>query len=170
MYVSQNMKLGPQNRLFNHILQLGLNTPRPPTSPGPIMGPTRLLLPCPPFPVPHRMPAGGRSHERASQTCALFPACLHSYSPNPSGGSRRPSTGGRWRAAAQHWRRGLAAAARSGQHPAAKQAADQRRAVAAGGPQPGSGPSSARRHAWRWVPPWRSAAGLGSSFFFPQRF
>ena len=114
----------------------------------------------------HRTPAGGRSHERASQTCALFPACPHSYFPNPSGGSRRPSTGGRWRAAAQHWRRGLAAAARSGQHPAAKQAADQRRAVAAGGLQPGSGPSNARRHA-RGVGclPGRSAAGLGSSFF-----
>ena len=169
MYISQNMKIGPQNRLFNHNFQPGLNTPPRPTSPGPITGPTRL--PCPPFPIPHPTPtAGGRSHERASQTCALFPACLHSYSPNPSGGSRRPSTGGRWRAAAQHWRRGLAAAARSGQHPAAKQAADQRRAVAAGGPQPGSGPSSAGG----------ARAGLGASLgagrpgsdlpFFPQRF
>ena len=108
MYISQNMKIGPQNRLFNHNFQLGLNTPPRPTSPGPITGPTRL--PCPPFPVPHPTPtAGGRSHERTSQTRAPLPA----RTPIPltlaaARGGRAPAGGGAWR-------RGLGATARGGE-------------------------------------------------------
>ena len=149
MYISQNMKIGPQNRLFNHNFQPGLNTPPRPTSPGPITGPTRL--PCPPFPVPHPTPtAGGRSHERTSQTRAPLPACT----PIPL--TLAVARGGR-----------APAAARSGQQPSKQRTSAERWRPAARSRARGQAALAAR-------------AGLGASLgterpgsdlpFFPQRF